>query len=237
MQRYSDLCLHISLWSCDMAHLLGPALIASCRRLRTVRTAVFPEFVPVSPVPRREAQEQYVLLVGAPWYLKGADLLNAAFLLLAGDFPGVKLKLVGWFPDGERLEALAGGSTQIEILKPRPNSEIPELMCEATIFALPSRCEGTPCVILEAMAAGLPIVASDLGGIPALVRDGENGFLVPAGDAAALEARLRELLSDGDLRRRMGARSYEIAHTEFCEEAYRDRFRRMVVEAVNGHVE
>ena len=111
MQRYSDLCLHISLWSCDMAHLLGPALIASSRRLRTVRTAVFPEFVPVSLVPRREAQEQYILLVGAPWYLKGADLLIAAFLRLAGDFPGAKLKLVGWFPDCERLEALAGGST------------------------------------------------------------------------------------------------------------------------------
>ena len=110
-------------------------------------------------------------------------------------------------------------------------------MSAATIFALPSRCEGTPCVILEAMAAGLPIVASGVGGIPALVRDGENGFQVPAGDAAALEARLRELLSDGDLRRRMGARSYELARTEFREEAYWDRFRRMVVEAVSGRVE
>jgi glycosyltransferase involved in cell wall biosynthesis len=219
-----------------MAHLLGPALIASYRRLRTVRTAVFPEFVPVSLVARREVQEQHILLVGAPWYLKGADLLIAAFLLLAGDFPGVKLKLVGWFPDGERLEALAGGSARIEILKPRPNPEILELMSEATVFALPSRCEGTPCVILEAMAAGLPIVASDVGGIPALVRHGENGFLVPVGDTAALEARLRELLSDGDLRRRMGARSYEMARTEFCEAAYWDHFARMVTEVVNGHV-
>jgi glycosyltransferase involved in cell wall biosynthesis len=237
MQAFSDLCLHISLWSCDTAHLLGPALIASYRRLRSVRTAVFPEFVPVSLVPRREVEEPYILLVGAPWYLKGADLLIAAFLRLAGDFPGVKLKLVGWFPDRERLEAQTGGSTQIEILTPRPNPEILELISGATVFALPSRCEGTPCVILEAMAAGLPIVASDVGGIPALVRDGENGFLVPVGDASALELRLRELLADGDLRRRMGARSYEMARTEFCEEAYWDRFRRMVAGAVNGHVQ
>jgi glycosyltransferase involved in cell wall biosynthesis len=107
-------------------------------------------------------------------------------------------------------------------------------MSEATIFALPSRCEGTPSVILEAMAAGLPIVASDVGGIPVLVRDGENGFLVPV---AALEARLRELLADGNLRRRMGARSYEMARTEFCEEAYCDRFTRMVAEVVYGHVQ
>jgi glycosyltransferase involved in cell wall biosynthesis len=220
-----------------MAHLLGSTLIAPYRWLRSVPTAVFPHFVPVSLVPRREVQEQYILLVGAPWYRKGADLLIAAFLRLAGDFPGIKLKVVGWFPDWERVEAMTGGSTQIEILKPRPNAEILEITSGATIFALPSRCEGTPCVILEAMAAGLPIVASDVGGIPLLVRDGENGFLVPAGDAAALEARLRELLADGDLRRRMGARSYEMAHTEFCEAAYWDQFRRMVAEVVNGHAQ
>jgi len=52
-----------------------------------------------------------------------------------------------------------------------------------------------------------------------------------------LEARLRELLSDGDLRRRMGARSYEMARAEFCEAAYWDRFTRMVAAEVNGHVQ
>jgi glycosyltransferase involved in cell wall biosynthesis len=132
------------------------------------------------------------------------------------------------------LEALAGGSPQIEILKPRPNSEVFELMSQAAIFALPSRCEGSPVVILEAMAAGLPVVASRVGGIPELVRDGENGFLIPVEDTALLEARLRQLLSDGDLRRRMGARSCEMVRTEFCERVYGDKFTRMVVEVVSG---
>jgi glycosyltransferase involved in cell wall biosynthesis len=196
---------------------------------------VFPTFVPTSRVPRREdSDEQYVLLVGAPWYLKGADLLIDAFRRLAPDFPHVKLKVLGYFPDREPLEALTGGCPQIEILKHRPNPEVLEMMSRATVFALPSRCEGTPCVILEAMSAGLPIVASDVGGIPELVRDGENGFLVPTEDVPALEARLRQLLSDRALRERMGARSYELSHTELSDRAYLNRFCRMIVDVVGG---
>jgi glycosyltransferase involved in cell wall biosynthesis len=235
MQRFSNLCLHISLLSCDQAHLLGPGLIAPFKRLRKVPRVVYHSFSPISAVPRRrDVEEQSILLVGAPWYLKGADLLVAAFRRLAGDFPGVKLKIVGYFPDREHLEALTGGLPQIEILKHRPNTEVLEMMSLATIFALPSRCEGMAVVILEAMASGLPVVASDVGGIPTLVRDGENGFLVPVGDIPALEARLRQLLSDKGLRERMGARSYEIAHSEFSEKAYVDQFTRMVTEVVNG---
>ena len=235
MQRFSDLCLHISLWSSDGAHLIAPKLLAVYRRLSKVRTHVFAEFVPVSLVPRHvDVDEKYVLFVGSPWYLKGVDVLIGAFRGLAGDFPEVKLKLVGWFPGRGRLEELAGGSPQIEILKPRPNPEVLEMMSGATIFALTSRCEGMGCVILEAMAAGLPVVASDVGGIPLLVRDGENGFLVPVGDIPALEARLRQLLSDSGLRRRMGARGFEMARTEFCEEAYWNQFARMVTEVAHG---
>jgi glycosyltransferase involved in cell wall biosynthesis len=80
------------------------------------------------------------------------------------------------------------------------------------------------------------VVASDVGGIPTMVRDGDSGFVVPAGDVGALENRLRRLLSDGDLRRRMGARAYELAHTEFTETAYAEHFTQMVVETVRESV-
>jgi glycosyltransferase involved in cell wall biosynthesis len=124
------------------------------------------------------------------------------------------------------------GSGQIEVLNPRPNVEILEMMSRAMLLVLPSRCEGTPCVILEAMASGLPIIASDVGGIPALVRDGENGFLVPVEDVSALEDRLRTLLRDKALRERMGATSYQMAHSEFAEEMYRQKFTQMVRDVV-----
>jgi glycosyltransferase involved in cell wall biosynthesis len=236
MRLYSDICLHISLWSCDRVHLLSPEPLALYPLLRRIPASIFPEFVPVSVVPRAaEAEDEtYVLLVGAPWRRKGADLLIAAFRRLAADFPAVKLKLLGWFPDRERLEALTGGAPQIEILKPRPNLEVFEILRRAAVLALPSRCEGTPVVVMEAMAAGVPVVASDVSGIPTLVRDGESGFLVPVENVEMLEARLRQLLSDRGLRKRMGARGYEIAHSEFNETLYVEKFARMVADAVQG---
>jgi glycosyltransferase involved in cell wall biosynthesis len=230
---YSDFCLHVCVRLCDRVHLLAPGLLAPYKRLRTVPASVFHEFVPVSAIePRPEAGEQYVLLVGAPWYLKGVDLLIEAFRRLSSDFPEIKLKLMGYYPDRERLETLTGGLPQIEILEPRPNVEALEIICGSTVFALPSRCEGMPRVILEAMAAGVPVIGSDVGGISYLIRDGENGFLVPPEDSVALEGRLRELLSDADLRKRMGARGYTMAHTQFNERAYVEQFTRMVEAAI-----
>jgi glycosyltransferase involved in cell wall biosynthesis len=83
--------------------------------------------------------------------------------------------------------------------------DIPELLAQAGVFALSSRYEGLPLSIIEAMRAGLPVVATDVGGVPELVRHGETGALFPVGDASALRAQLRALLDDGSLRRRWGA--------------------------------
>lgn len=83
-------------------------------------------------------------------------------------------------------------------------TDIPDLMHSFDIFVLPSRNEGMGRVIVEAMAAGLPVVASRTGGLPDLVSDGHNGFLVPPGDAAALGRAIRKLCDTADLRQRMG---------------------------------
>lgn len=235
VRLYSHICLHICLWACDRAQLRGTGLIAPYRLLRKVPISILPGFVAVSAVPCHEdGGEENIVLVGAPWYLKGADLLVAAFLRLSGDFPNVKLKLLGYYPDVEGLEALTAGSPQIEILKARPNPEALDVISHATIFALPSRCEGAPRAVIEAMASGIPVVGSDAGGIPDLIREGQNGFVVPIGDVAALEARLRQLLSDVELRNRMGARGYELAHTNFSERTWVERFTEAVRQAVQG---
>jgi glycosyltransferase involved in cell wall biosynthesis len=234
---YSYLCLHICLWSCDRAQLRAPGLIAPYRMLRKVPVSVMVGFVPVSMIPCHvEGEEKSILLVGAPWYLKGADLLIEAFRRLSADFPNVKLKLLGHFPspEGDPLRALAAGSPQIEIMKARPNPEVLEILRKATVFVLPSRCEGTPRVVIEAMASGIPTIGSDVGGIPYLIQEGQNGFVIPVGDVAALEARLRQLLSDAELCNKMGVRSYERAHTDFSEKAYVDRFAQAVEDVVSS---
>jgi len=233
MKLYSDVCLHLSLWSCDHAHLLYPSALAPYPRLRRVKTSVFHDFVPVSLVPRhQEDSNRVVLLVGAPWYLKGADRLIQAFLRLAPDFPDVKLQLLGWYQDRPELDLFIGGSPQIELLKARPNPEALQIISRCEMLVQPSRCEGMGRVIVEAMASGVPVIGSDAGGIPHMIRQGETGFVVPEGDPKGLEARMRQLLLDPDLRHRLGEKGYETAHTELTEQVYVERFTEMVEAAV-----
>lgn len=97
----------------------------------------------------------------------------------------------------------------------------PVLYRSVDLFTLPSRAENMPNTVLEAMAAGLPIVATPVGAVPEMVSDGESGFLVPVGDVEALADRIERLVADPALRRRMGtaaaataARDYDFAGIE-----------------------
>ncbi|HEY2842200.1 MAG TPA: glycosyltransferase family 4 protein [Bryobacteraceae bacterium] len=236
MHLYSDACLQLSMLAADRAHFLFPRQLSAYPSLQKAKNSVFHEFVPISIIQRHpeETSELYVLLIGAPWYLKGADLLIEAFLRLAPDFPQVKLKILGYFPEQDKLHELIGGAPQIEVLKAIAHIEALQVICNAAIMVLPSRCEGLPRVLIEGMAAGLPLVGSDVAGIPALIHDGENGFVVPGGNPQMLEARLRALLADPQMRKRMGDASYERAHRELNEKVYVQQFTRMVDAALKG---
>jgi glycosyltransferase involved in cell wall biosynthesis len=82
--------------------------------------------------------------------------------------------------------------------------DVPRVLAASDVLVLPSFREGTPRVITEAMASGLPVVATDIAGIPEQVVDGESGYLIPTGDPEALADRLETLLSDPELCKRMG---------------------------------
>jgi glycosyltransferase involved in cell wall biosynthesis len=237
MKLYSDVCLYLSLWAADRVHLLNATQLAAYPLLRKVKTSVFHEFVPVSTIAvHHEGEERYVMMVGSPWYLKGADRLIEAFKRLAPDFPDVKLKIVGWYlkTELEQLEALVGDSRQIELVRAAPNPVTLPIISGCLVLVHPSRCEGGPRTVIEALAAGVPVVGSDVGLIPELIHQGENGFVVPGGNVQELEARIRELLADPELRRRMGARNYEFAHTQLTEQVYVERFTAMVAATVRG---
>jgi glycosyltransferase involved in cell wall biosynthesis len=91
------------------------------------------------------------------------------------------------------------------------------------VFALPSTTEGLPLVLLEAMAAGVPVVATPVGGVPELVADGETGLLVPPGDADALEAAIRRLLDEPETARRLAANALAQVEERFSERVMGER--------------
>jgi len=143
--------------------------------------------------------------VGRLHRAKGLADLLAALAQVRERIPTVRLLLVG---DGElrgELEAQTqslGLSSVVTFAGIR--ADVPEILAALDIFVLPSLWEGMPLVLLEAMAASLPVVVTAVGGTPEVVVDGVTGLLVPPRDPAALAQAIIRLLRDPDLRRRMG---------------------------------
>jgi len=96
-----------------------------------------------------------------------------------------------------------------------PLDEVKKLYAVADIFVLPSLAEGDPLVTLEAMASGLPVIATKVGGIPNQVRDGWNGFLIDPGDEQQLADRIKYLIDNTEERQRIGRNSRKFAEEEF----------------------
>jgi len=87
--------------------------------------------------------------------------------------------------------------------------DIPAILAACDVFVLPSYREGTPRVITEAMASGLPVIATEIAGVPEQIEDGTNGILIQPGDVTALASGLEQLVESADLRERFGSASQE----------------------------
>jgi len=107
-----------------------------------------------------------------------------------------------------------------------------ELVRDFDVFALFSRWEGLPLTIIEAMLAGVPVVATDVGGVDELVVDGETGFLIRGLDPEAAERALLKLLADGELRRRLGEAGRKRAREKFSLEEMVRRYRELYLEGL-----
>jgi glycosyltransferase involved in cell wall biosynthesis len=137
---------------------------------------------------------------------KGHDTLLEAI----AEVPEALFLLAGDGPERERLEARAaelGLGERVRFLGRR--EDVPQLLAACDVFALPSLYEGSSLAVLEAMAAGIPVVSSAIGGTEELIDDGRSGLLVPPGDAPALAAALRRVLGDRQLREELAARARE----------------------------
>ncbi len=106
-----------------------------------------------------------------------------------------------------------GLSNRVFLLGER--NDVPSILASSDVFVLPSNWEGLPYTVIEAMMAGLPVVATSVGGVPELVEDGVTGFLVPRSDPEALAEALQRLIDDPELRERMGKAGRQKAMCEF----------------------
>ena len=147
---------------------------------------------------------------------KGFDQLVDAARILSHDFDSVGIVLIGDGPDRPMLEerVRAAGLSGIVVFAGF-RTDIDRLLPGADVLAQASYTEGMPNVVLEACAAGLPVVATDVGGTNEIIEHGANGFLVPAGNPAALADRLLELVRAPELRRAMGTRGRELVRSRF----------------------
>jgi glycosyltransferase involved in cell wall biosynthesis len=137
--------------------------------------------------------------------VKGLIDLLSAFKMILGGFPDARLHIAGSGPEDSRLRAAAeeyGIRDSVVFLGWRQN--IRADMRRWDVYAQSSLEEGFGLAVLDAMAAGLPVVATNVGGIGEVVIEGETGFLVPAGNPQLMAERLQQLLSERDTRKRMG---------------------------------
>ena len=169
-------------------------------------------------------EERAILHVARLVEVKGTRYLLRAFASLAQRHAGVQLIIIGDGPLRGSLQALATKlriQDRVRFLRALPHAQVLAWMRKAAILALPGvrtatgRVEGLGQVLLEAAAAGVPVIASRLGGMPEAVMDGQTGFLVPERDEEALAARLGELLDDSALRLKMGAQGRALVEERF----------------------
>ncbi|MBI3025084.1 MAG: glycosyltransferase family 4 protein [Candidatus Tectomicrobia bacterium] len=150
--------------------------------------------------------------------IKGHGLLIQAFALLGDRHPGARLILIGEGEKREEYQALArelGVAEGVCFMGWR--DDVGDLLEELDLFAFPSRNEGMGRAAVEALAAGLAVVAARTGGLPEVVREEETGLLVPPGDAAALSAAIGRLLARPEERRAMGEAGRRLAQTYSAE--------------------
>ncbi|MGI9424895.1 MAG: glycosyltransferase [Hyphomicrobiaceae bacterium] len=157
--------------------------------------------------------------VGRLSEVKNQRLLIEAFAIVHRQLPQSRLAIAGDGPLRSELEEQTrtlGIASSVDFLGYR--SDVAAVLSDIDVFLLSSQSEGTPLVVIEAMAAGIPVIATDVGGLSEMLKDRQTGMLVPPGDARSLANRMLELASDKEKRYRLGERGRENAKAHYSLE-------------------
>ena len=219
-QKLRDADAVVTVSDYNLAHLRRTCPAAEDRMARIYNGLDLQRFAWRAPDPA--AAE--ILAVGRLVEKKGFHVLVEALLILAERGLTPRCRIIGQGEEEGHLAAQidgAGLSGTVTLEGPRPRDAVVEAMRQAAVLACPcvvgrdGNRDGLPTVLLEAMALGLPVVASDVTGIPELVRDGETGLIAPAGDPLALADALERALADAGLRARLSEAGRAIVERDF----------------------
>jgi glycosyltransferase involved in cell wall biosynthesis/peptidoglycan/xylan/chitin deacetylase (PgdA/CDA1 family) len=194
------------------------------------KIVTIPNGVEVGPAVRRDRGDRGPVVVGALARLsreKGLDHLVRAFAHVVRRAPGTRLRIAGDGPQRGELESLSrslGLEHAVEFLGHR--GDVADVLAGFDVFTLPSRSEGVPLALLEAMASGLPAVASRIGGVPEVL-DEASGMLVAPGDEEALANAIVALADDPVARCRRGAAARARVESEFTLDVMAERYRAL----------
>ncbi|MEO0851600.1 MAG: glycosyltransferase family 4 protein, partial [Pseudomonadota bacterium] len=141
----------------------------------------------------------------------------------------IRLTIVGAGPDADALKAAAAPlGDKVHFTGALNQEEVAQTLAGADVFVLPSFAEGVPVVLMEALVAGLPVIATRVAGVQELVEDGVSGFVVPPGDVEALTQAIKAYAAMPDQGRAMAARGRETVLAEFDISAEAARLARLI---------
>ena len=211
----------------DLLAQLAPRIGGDAKRWRVIHngTAVPATYDATVRAHVRAVAREKIGLAGAERLICAIGNLypvkdHASLIRAAADLPGVHVAIAGRGEEEASLRALGvelAMGDRLHLLGLR--DDVPRILAAADVFAQPSLSEGLPLAVLEAMASGTPVVASDVGGIAEAVVDGESGRLVPPADPETLRGVLREFFETDDLRERIARAGWRRARAAFSTEA------------------
>jgi len=214
-----------SLRNADKIRGVSTNLIAEAKKITSDKQYfIFPTFTDLDDFLNEQntSFDNFILFVGHLQKVKGLDYLIEAFDKIKDDFPEFKLVLIG-----QGTETLKAGDN-VELKGRLSLEQTRNIMKNCYCLVLPSLSEGLPRVIMEAMVLGKPVIGSNVGGIPDLIKDGQSGFLFKAGDSNELAEKLRILLKSRDLATEMGQRGRELIQNRFSNEKYIANYIQMI---------
>ena len=211
--------------------LLGAGVRAE--RIRMVRNGIDLRPFDAERVVSDPEAEIVVGLVGRLAWEKGVDVFLSAAARLVNEFPRAKFVVAGEGPDAEKLARM------LDELKIRGRAELlgrredmPAVYRSLDIMVSASRQEGLPIAILEGMASRLPLVATTVGEVPTVVRDGVTGFVVPPDDVDALAGAIGKLLGDATLREQFGTAGRKVIEEQYSAARMTAEYLRIYEEAI-----